>query len=761
MMKKLGFLAGVISFLMLSFLQAVTINSVTYKGMVHLSELSASEISGLKKGAILTDESSNKAIKALFAQGYFKDIFIEENNGDVIVHLKEKPVIARIDIKGVVTNDEKAIINIIGIKKGQMYDERAINLAKMRVRQFYEAKGFFDTIVGDDVISLNDENSVQISFKVNRGENITIKKVNLIGANVLDYSDIEPFVDNKQKELLGWMWGFNDGAVKIFSLPQDSDKIREQYLKRGFLDANVSRAYLNTYFDSYTADLSYYIQEGERYKVGEISLDLPSELDINAQKILKTLKLQTGDTFNTLWLRRDQEKISDLIADKGYAYVRVYPKTTPNELSKKVDINYQILLNEKVYIRNVIISGNTDTLDRVIRRELYLTEGNLYSRSDLKDSKNALKRTGYFEDVDIIEKQVSNDEVDLEVIVKETNTGSISGGIGYSTGDGLLLSAGVSENNLFGSGYQGAISVDKSDDKLNGRISLTNPRVNDSPYSLGGSVYGYEYKWDEYTQNAYGLSASAGRQIGRYTNVFINYHVQRNKISGLDAFYKDAGYLNGKHWKSAITPSISWNNTDDFYLPRSGFIASSALEIAGLGGDEKFVKSTNDFSIYEGLEDYLGVDLILRYKATFSYLWNSDASKLPINEKLFLGGLGSVRGFDAHSLSPKKRICNPIDSHGLIVFGCEDIKTGGKMAFSNSLELSFPIINRIKMRGLVFADFGTIGQDKISEIHRTSMGVGIEWVTILGPLQVIFAKPLDSKDGDDTSKFEFSIGKRF
>lgn len=760
-MKKLGFFAFAMGFFMASFLHAVTINSVTYKGMVHLSELSASEISGLKKGAVLTDESSNKAIKALFAQGYFKDIFIEENNGDVIVNLKEKPVIARIDIKGVVSNDEKAIANIIGIKKGQMYDERAINLAKMRVRQFYEAKGFFDTIVGEDTTNLNDENSVHVTFRINRGENITIKKVNLIGAKILDYSDIEPFVDNKQKEALGWMWGFNDGAVKIFSLPQDSDKIREQYFKRGYLDANISRAYLNTYFDSYTADLSYYIQEGERYKVGEITIDIPDQIGINEHEILKSLKLERGDTFNTLWLKRDQEKISDLVANKGYAYARVYPQTTPNELTHSVDINYQILPNEKVYIRNVIISGNTDTLDRVIRRELYLTEGNLYSRIDLKDSKNALKRTGYFEDVDIIEKQVSPDEVDLEVVVKETNTGSISGGIGYSTGDGLLISAGVSENNLFGSGYQGAVSIDKSDDKLNGRLSLTNPRVYDSPYSLGGSVYGYEYKWDEYTQNAYGSSISLGRQLGRYTNAFINYHIQHNKISGIDAFYKDAGYLNGKHWKSAITPSISWNNTDDFYLPRSGFIASTALEIAGLGGDEKFVKSTSDFNIYQGLEDYIGMDLILRYKATFSYLWNNDENKLPINEKLFLGGLGSVRGFDAHSLSPKKRICNPIDSHGLIVFGCEDIKTGGKMAFSNSIELSFPIINRIKMRGLVFADFGSIGQEKISEIHRTSIGAGIEWVTILGPLQVIFAKPLDDKKGDETSKFEFSIGKRF
>lgn len=760
-MKKLSFLAILSAFFGATFLQAVTINSVTYKGMVHLTEIAASEISGLKKGADLNEESSNKAIKALYSQGYFKDIFIEENNGNVIVNLKEKPVIARIDIEGVVTNDEKAITNIIGIKKGQMYDTRGISTAKMRVRQFYEARGFFDTVVGEEVKELNGENSVHITFKVNRGENITIKKVNLVGADVLDYGDIEPYVENKEREALGWMWGFNDGAVKIFSLPEDSDKIREQYYNHGYLDANVSRGYLNTYFDSYTADLTYYIEEGQQYKVGEITMELPDELEMNSEEIIADLKLENGDSFNTSWLKKDQEKINDMVADKGYAYARVHPQTTQNPDTHTVDINYQIIPNKQVYIRNVVISGNTDTLDRVIRRELYLTEGNLYNRTDLKDSKDALKRTGYFEDVEIKETQVSPDEVDLEVVVKETNTGSITGGLGYSTGDGLLVSAGVSENNLFGSGYQGAVNIDKSKDKLNGRLSLTNPRVNDSPYSLGGSVYAHEYKWNEYTENAYGLSATAGRQIGRYTNVYLNYHLQHSKITGLNAFYREAGYSNGKQWKSALTPSIVWNNTDDFYLPRSGFIASSALEIAGLGGDEKFIKSTSEFNVYKGLEDYIGWDLILRYKAAFSYLWNNDSNKLPINEKFFLGGMGSVRGFDSHSISPKKRICNPIADNGLIMPGCEDIKTGGKMAFNNSVEVSFPLINRIKMRGLAFMDFGMIGQAKLSEMRRSSVGVGIEWITILGPLQVIFAHPLDDKAGDETSSFEFNIGKRF
>lgn len=743
-----------------SFCSASTIKSVTYDGLLHLSKEAADDITRLRIGGQINDEISNKAIKNLYMQGYFKDIYIDDNNGDVVIHLKEKPTIARIDIEGVVSNDEKQINTILGIKKGQMYDERSSFTARERVRQFYEAKGFFDTVVDEQMTPLSSENSVHLKYKVNRGENITIKNVNLIGAKEKDYSDIEPFVANKEREALGWMWGRNDGAVKIFELPNDSEKIREEYLKKGFLDAKVSRPYLNTNFEGYTADLTYYITEGEQYRAGDIEIDAPENLNIDVNETISDFKLEKGDIFNTAWLKKDQEKLTDMVADKGYAFARVLPLTQQNPEDHTVNIKYQVLPNEEVYIRNVYLSGNQDTLDRVIRREMYLTEGDLYNRADLKDSLSALKRTGYFEDVEIKEHQVSPNQMDLEVAVKETTTGSVTGGVGYGSGDGLLLSAGISEANIFGSGYQGSIAADKNRYGLNGNISLTNPRVYDSAYSLGGSVFANSWEWNEYDEKSYGFRVTGGRQIGRYTNVYLSYLLQHTRISGLNPFYAEAGYLNGKHWKSSLIPSIAWDNTDDHYLPRSGFTASTSFEVAGLGGDSKFVRNTTDFAWYRGLEDEIGWDLILRYKATFNYLWNNDTSKLPINEKIFLGGMDSVRGYDHRSITPKKMVCNPMSEYGMVP-GCREIETGGKMAFNTSVEVSWPLINRIKLRGMAFFDFGMMGESKITEIKRSSAGIGIEWLTFVGPLQVVFVKPIGSKSGDKTSSFEFSVGRRF
>lgn len=756
-MKK----AVISSFIMVASMNAIQIQSIKFNGLLHLSDESASDISGLKVGSEFNDEIANKAIINLYKQGYFENIYIEENSGNIVVNLSEKPVIAKIDINGVVTNDQKAIEQIIDIKKGQMYDEFALNNTKIRIRQFYEARGYFDTVVTTDIAPINEnKNSLHITLTVNRGENITIENIHLIGSDALDYSDIEPVVANKSREFMGWMWGLNDGKVKIYELANDSQNIHNEYLKKGYLDASVSAPSLNAYFDNYKADLLYYINEGEVYKTGNISINAPEFLELDSDEIISDFKLQKGDILNSTKMKADASKLEDLVADKGFAYVRVYPRTNKNS-DFTADIIYDVIPEEKVYIRNVIISGNDRTADRIIRRELYLTEGNLYNKTDLIDSKNALKRSGYFEDVQIIEKRIDKDQIDLEVAVKETTTGSIVGGIGYGSTDGLLLNAGVSDANIFGTGYKGSIMVDKSDDTLSGNINLTNPRVNDSLYSLGGGIFANDYSWDDYDEQNYGANIIGGRQIGRYVNVYLTYQIERSDIEGLDEFYKEAGYQNGVNIKSSLTPSITFNNTDDYYIPRSGFIASTSFEYAGLGGDMEFLKNRTTFNAYQGLQEYINMDLILRYKSGFGYIFNDDSEKLPINEKLFLGGINSVRGYESRSITPKKNICNPKTNNGGIIPGCKMVETGGKISFNNSFELSFPIINRLKMRGVLFYDYGMIGNSDINDIKRSSAGAGIEWMTPIGPLQLFYAQALDNKEGDETSSFEFTIGRRF
>ncbi|EAI1891186.1 outer membrane protein assembly factor BamA [Campylobacter jejuni] len=723
---------------------AATIKDIKFIGLNHLSNTSAINIAGLKIGEEINPAKINTAILNLYKQNYFENIAVENNNGILEIIVTEKPTIAKVTITGIASNDRKQVESILGIKRGTLLDEGNIKEAIKRIKAYYEAKSYFDTIVEYKKKTLENTDGLELEFIVNRGENIIIDNVHLSGAKKFSYSDIEPAVVNKEKEFMGWMWGRNDGKLKVFELSNDSSRIADEYMKKGYLDVQVSSPYLKTYTDTYQANLTYFIKEGKPYKIKSISIENPLFDDKQNAQTVKDLRSSAGKTINIEDIRKDVKTIETQSADLGYAFVEVYPDIQKNDQTQEATVVFKAIPHDKVYIRNVIISGNSRTVDRVIRRELYITEGNLYNRTDLSESKNALKRTSYFNDVNIKEEKVDDTHIDLIVDVKEASTGAISGGIGYGSSDGILLNASLSDTNIFGSGIKSSVSVDKSDDTLSGRISLVNPRVLDSQYSLGGTLYSNDYEWDNYSEKNYGFDITIGRQFARYYNISLTYNLEQSDIYHLSPTLLRTGYELGKSIKSSITPAITFNNTDDYYLPRSGIIASTSLEYAGLGGDQEFISSSSKFNFYQGLQDYIGYDLIYRYKASFYKVW--DEGYLPINQRIYLGGIRSIRGFESRTVSPKNQ------------WGDE---VGGTIAFANSVELSFPLIDRIKLRGSVFFDYGMIGRKNLDEIKRMSTGIGIEWITPIGPLQLVFAKPLNDKKGDDTNSFEFNLGTRF
>ncbi|EOB3233042.1 outer membrane protein assembly factor BamA [Campylobacter coli] len=723
---------------------AAVIKEIKFSGLNHLSNASALNLTGLKIGETINLDKINTAILNLYKQNYFENIAVEENNGILNIIVTEKPSIAKISITGIASNDRKQVESILGIKRGTLFDEASAKEASERIKAYYEAKSYFDTIVEYRKKTLENTEGLELEFIVNRGENIVINNVNLSGAKEFSYSDIEPSIVNKEKEFMGWMWGRNDGKLKIFELSNDSARISDEYMKKGYLDVQVSSPYLKTYTDTYQANLTYFIKEGKPYKIESISIENPLFSEEENIQNVKNLRSTQGKLINIEDIRKDVKTIETQSADLGYAFAEVYPDIQKNDQTQETSVVFKVIPHDKVYIRNVIISGNSRTVDRVVRRELYITEGNLYNRTDLSESTNALRRTSYFDDVEIKEEKVDDTHIDLIVNVKEASTGAISGGIGYGSSDGLLLNASLSDTNIFGSGIKSSVSVDKSDDTLSGRISLINPRILDSQYSLGGTLYSNDYEWDNYSEKNYGFDITLGRQFARYYNVSLTYNLEQSDIYHLSPTLLRTGYELGKTIKSSITPAITFNNTDDYYLPRKGIIASTSLEYAGLGGDQEFLSSSSKFNFYQGLQDYIGYDLIYRYKASFYKVW--DEGYLPINQRIYLGGIRSLRGFESRTVSPKNE------------WGDE---VGGTIAFANSVELSFPLIDRIKLRGSVFFDYGMIGNKNLDEIQRMSTGLGIEWITPIGPLQLVFAKPLNDKKGDDTNTFEFNLGTRF
>lgn len=749
-MKKITALSLIVA----TSLYAVPLKSLQFNGLIRLSPEMASEMIDMKVGDSVDMEKIDKAIKMLYKQNYFEDIWIEDvGEGALVVHVKEKPVIAKVDFTGVSENDVEEMNKIAGVKKGEVYDPERAELAKEKIVKFYEDKGYFDTVVEVKNNPLNENLSTSLDFVINRGENVVIKNVTLCGSKELDYSDVEPNIANKSEEWLPWMWGFNDGKLRLNDLEHDSARIKDTYMQKGYLDCKVSEPFLKTYFDSYSADLVYSVSEGDQYKVGAIAIEIPEGL-VNKEEIIQEMFLENGKVFNVAKLRKDMALIETKVADLGYAFVKVMPDVKSDKTNHVANITYRVLPGEKVYINTVRIAGNSRTIDRVVRREVYLADGELYRRTDVTDTKSALKRTGYFEDVEIKEERLSKNSMDLVINVKEASTGSIGGGIGYGSSDGLLLSANLSDGNIFGSGLRAGIDIERSDSELNGGISLSNPRLFDSVYSLSGRIYAADNDFDYYDEERYGINVVLGRKIARHWGVSLGYIIEQNKLSNLDSEltpYKGELWTDETTIKSSFVPGVSFNNTDDYYLPRSGISASSTLEVAGFGGDEKFASSVNKFAYYYGLQDLIDYDLILRYKAQFKYLAIKDSDeKYSFGEKYYMGGVRTIRGYESNSLSPRGR---PITtSEGPLI--------GGNTMFVNSVEMSFPLVERLKMRGALFFDYGMIGEDDLS-IKRGGTGVALEWISPLGPIGLIFAQPVMDKSGDDKASFEFTIGQKF
>ena len=731
-------------------LSAITIKSIKYNNMVHISEPVALRMLPFEVGDSVDDEDLNEAIKKYFKQNYFSDIWVENDNGNIIFNFKEKPIISKVELKGWKENDKEIKDSVIQIKKGTLYNEKKLEEAKKRIIDAISQDGKIDSVVEIEKEYL-ENGSIKVTFIVNEGEEIVIEKLSYSGVSGLDSELFDDVIANKEHQFMGWFWGRNDGKLSLMDLEYDPLRIRDLYMQHGYLDARVEEPFVKVNFNHYTANMSYQVEEGDVYKISEVVIHQVKQVVDNSE-VLDVISLEKDEVFNIEKFRKDAQKVKTIIADLGYAFVQVVPDLQKNKDDKTVKVIFKIMPGEKVKIRNVIIAGNSRTLDRIIRRELYLGPNDMYSLTDLKDSRNALGRLGFFEGNTIEEKRIDNKTMDLIVKVKEAPTGNIQLGGGYGSYGGLLVNIAVDDRNVWGSGINVGIKAERSEMTQNASFNISNPRLNDSDFSGNFAISKSMYEYNDYTVNSESISIGSGHRFTRHISGYLgygyssnSYDIEADSLDNYDYYFED-------YSKSSISMSVSFDNTDDYYLPREGFTMSQSFEKSGLGADASFFKSRTKYAKYYGLEDYIGFDLIFRYKARLNIV--SDTGYLPIAERFYMGGLGSVRGYESYSLSPT---VSDISSTGVATVR----RVGGEKTFSNNLELSFPLVPKAKMRMVAFVDYGLIGDESISEISRAGYGVGIEWFSPVGPIQLMFSNPLLEEEGDKISKFDFLMGQRF
>lgn len=750
-MKKKSIL---LSIALASFLNAEGIKSVEFINLTKISPTIAKETFNINENEELDVEKINQAIKDFYKYGYFEDISISNQDGVLKFIFKEKPSIVNVDITGYKSREDdiEALKKKIGLRKGTMYSPKKIKEAKAELLKELEGEGYINSVVEVDIEKLNDD-AVYVNFSVNKGDEIIIKKVNYYGAENLETGKFEKITANKEEEFASWFFTQNGGELKADQLEYDGKRIQELYFENGYIDAKVEDPFLQVDFASNQADLDFYIDEGIQYTTNKIKIYVQSDL-IKPEFLYEDLKLKEGRTFNIKKLRRDSDYIKTQISDFGYAFTQVKYDIKKDEKNGTVDIVYNVLPGKKVYINDVKITGNSRTLDRVIRRNVYLAPGDLFSLSDFKDSQNKLKRSGFFEDVTVEQKRVSDDKMDLVVKVKEAPTGNIILGGGYGSYDGFMINAALNERNIFGSGLGLSLSTDLSKRRSNLSLKLINPAIRDSKYHGDIDIHNSttEISRDAYDldKDVKGFSVGLGREIIRNLNAGARYKLDfvtetydyDDDINLNDGknYYKDQDYIT-----SSITPYLNFDNTNDYYFPTEGFRAGTSLEFAGLGGDSKYLKSSSYLKYFYSLEDRFDLDWVLRYKLQANVL--VDNGQINQGDSLYLGGTKTLRGFKSYAFGP--------DNDAGVV---EDPY---KNMAATSIEFSIPLIPDANMRWGLFYDYGMIGQDSFTDIERSSVGALFEWVSPFGPLQLIFANPLDDEAGDDTSSFEFSLGSSF
>ncbi len=621
------------------------VKSISYVGLSYMSDMLANEIVKIRVGDIVDSKKIDTAVLALFNQGYFKDVYATFEGGILEFHFDEKARIAGVEIKGYGTEKEKdGLKSQMGIKKGDTFDEQKLEHAKTALKTALEGQGYYGSVVEVRTEKVS-EGALLIVFDVNRGDSIYIKQSIYEGSAKLKRRMIESLSANKQRDFMGWMWGLNDGKLRLDQLEYDSMRIQDVYMRRGYLDAHISSPFLKTDFSTHDAKLHYKVKEGIQYKISDILIEIDNPV-VPLKTLEKALKVKRKDVFNIEHLRADAQILKTEIADKGYAFAVVKPDLDKDEKNGLVKVIYRIEVGDMVYINDVIISGNQRTSDRIIRRELLLGPKDKYNLTKLRNSENSLRRLGFFSKVKIEEKRVNSSLMDLLVSVEEGRTGQLQFGLGYGSYGGLMLNGSVSERNLFGTGQSMSLyaniatgggrsypGMPKGAGRMfAGNLSLTNPRIFDSWYSSTINLYAdYRISY-QYIQQGGGFGVNVGRMLGNRTHVSLGYNLNVTKLLGFSSPLYNRYYSSTKQiiipsqpvcvsslglllglrqvqscstpgstrvgqtppvtglWDrdyhtpitSSFTLDVSYDNTDDYYFPRNGVIFSSYATMSGL-----------------------------------------------------------------------------------------------------------------------------------------------------------------------------------
>ncbi len=713
----------------------------------------------VRVGDTYNDDKGSAAIRSLFSLGLFKDVRIEVNGDVLVVVVQERPTVANVEFVGTKEFDKDVLtksLRDVGLADGRPFDKAQLDRAEQELKRQYINRSLYAAEVVTTVTPI-ERNRVNLTFTVTEGDPAKISEIRIVGNQVFDESTLRKLFD---LDTGGWMsWYTKSNRYSRAKLNADIETLRSYYLTRGYLEFKVDSTQVSILPNKTDIGITINISEGQKFVVSGVKLE--GNYLGKDDEFKSLVAIRPGEAYNADQVAKTTKAFTDYFGNFGYAFARVESKPEIDRVNNRVALVLQANPSRRAYVRNIHVAGNTRTRDVVVRREFRQLEAAWYDAEKIRLSRDRVDRLGYFGDVAIETQEVagSPDQVDLTINVTEKPTGSLSLGAGFSSGDGLGLSFGLKQDNAFGSGNSLGVQVNTS--KVNRVIvfNTTDPYFTEDGVSRTYDLY-HKTSSPYQDQNYYQLVTSgAGVRFGvpftEIDTVYFGAGVERTTIvpgtllpTSYQTYANEYGYTS-----SSIPVTAGWarDSRDSSLAPTQGRYQRVNAEWS-FAGDAKYLRTTYQFQQY--------VPLSKQYTAALNAEVGMGAAaggrSFPVFKSFYGGGLGSVRGFEQGSLGPK-------DTSGTVI--------GGSRKLNVNMEVLTPFPgagNDRTLRMYGFFDVGMVGgPDGGLAINanannlRSSMGVGISWISPVGPLRLAFAKPLRKLDGDRIQSMQFQIGTSF
>lgn len=743
------------------------IADVIIRGNKRIESSAILNVISSKAGDLLDSDRTDTDVRSIYKLGQFRDIRVSTEKGAqgvVLVYtVIEKPIIREIRFEGNKELKQDKLLEGLQIRRNAVFSQPELTAAVAKLKKQYMDEGYYLVEIVPQV-EQRTPTEYSITLQITEGAKVRIGSISFEGNGAFSGRKLRGVMETKEAWFMSWLTGA--GTYKEELLRNDALLLADHYMNNGYINVKVGDPVVKLAEDRESLQVTIAITEGDQYRIGSIGFS--GDLLYPENELRDKLKTELGEVFSRKNLREDIGLLTDMTADKGYAFNNVNPQTKQDQPKKLIDLTFDIDKGDLVYIERINVVGNSKTRDKVLRRELRLMEGELYSATGFKRSKQNLMNTGYFEEANVASaKGSAANKLNVNVDVKEKATGAFTIGGGYSSLDGLIFQGSVSQSNFLGLGLKANASAAIGGKSNTYSVGLTDPYFLDTKWTLGADIYRSERDYTDYSVRRLGGDIKAGYPFTDYIGTFWMYKYEIKDIYNPTYAYSAYNrsepqlYPLNQTTTSAIYASITHNTTDYRFDPSSGMVNSISVEYAGLGGTNKYVREIMESTFYFPL----WWKFVLSTRVVVGAIQQA-GGPIPIDEKFYLGGIGTLRGYGARTVSPYRDTQIPVFDINGVQTGTTTgrIYTGGEKELFGNVEFKFPLLPEFGIKGVGFFDYGNAwsGGWKPPELLM-SYGGGIRWASPMGPLRLEYGIPINPRPGIDSKsgKFEFAIGSMF